>query len=159
MTAEKASTLRLLKDGMGQPVLVTDTRDADLIHEVRALLPECPDSKHLPILFLLTSLAFLEAQPIARHRRASEDQELQASEFQAEDGWTPADFLTYLRRAEDGFVITLGTVRGRQVETQASLSTLGELKISTYARGRSASRWITFVRGQTHLQEVNSGNS
>lgn len=152
MTAEKASTLRLLREGIGQSVNVTDSRDADLVHELRAHLPDCPESKHLPILFLITSLAFLEAQPMSGKHIGSHG----AESYNETDGWLPADFVFNLRRGLDGFEINLGVVRGRQVETHVSLSSLGELRITTQGRGRSATRWVAFVRGQTHLQQVNS---
>lgn len=126
---------------MGKTVTVLESRGGHDSHELRAHLPDCPDASRLPILFLLTTLAFLEATP-----RDGEGNEV--------DGWTPADFLSYLRFEEGQLKITLGHVRGRDVETHVSLSPLGELVIITRGRGTSADRWLSYVRGRRHLQPV-----
>jgi hypothetical protein len=140
MTAEKASTLRLLRDGMGQAVRLVEDRSELGRHEVRALLPELSSSEMIPVLFLITSLAFLEAE------NSQPDPE--------QDGWTPADFLFYLRLDQGGYRVALDEIRERQVFTEVSLDIAGNLKISTIGRGQSASRWLKYVEGRTHLQTV-----
>ena len=145
MTAEKASTLRLLRNGMGQAVRLMDERLELGRHEVRALLPETSSSEMIPVLFLITSLAFLEAAP--------EHPESEESEAEVQnDGWTPADFLSYLRLDQGGYRIALDEVRGRGVFTEVALDDLGHLKITTFGRGQSASRWLNYVEGRPHLQ-------
>ncbi|MBC7692559.1 MAG: hypothetical protein H7222_12410 [Methylotenera sp.] len=145
MNAEKASTLKLLKEGMGKTVQVLESRGGDGVHEVRAYLPDCSETSIIPILFLLTSLAFLEAGP---------GEDTLSDEYAEIDGWTPADFLSHLRFEDGELRVSLNRIRGRAVYTQASLSYLGNLTLRTRARGQSATRWLSYVQGRSHLQEV-----
>lgn len=140
MNPEKLSTLRLLREGMGKTVNVLEAIGGDSLHIVRAHLPEGTEKDALPVLFLLTSLAFLEADP--------------GSDV---DGWTPADFLSHLR-FDGGFLsVKLETVRGRGVFTEITLSAAGDLFIQTKGRGNSASRWLNYVQGRRYLKPVDPG--
>ena len=143
MNAEKASTLRLLKEGMGKTVNVLEDRGGDSFHEVRAHLPNCSEQSMIPILFLISSLSFLEAGPVL-----DEDGE---TEFAEVDGWTPADFVSHLRFEGSGLRVALDCIRGRSIFTTILLSPNGELTIQTRGRGKSATRWINYVRGRSHL--------
>lgn len=147
MTAEKASTLRLLKEGMGNAVQVLESRGSASFHEVRAHLPGISKSSEIPILFLITSLAFLEASPIVDGDGLSPD-------FAEIDGWTPADFLSHLRFEDRKLKLELRKIRGRAIFTEVSLSTAGDLTIVTQGRGQSANRWLAYVEGRSHLREV-----
>lgn len=138
MNAEKASTLRLLREGMGQPVQLLESKGGDGTHEVIAHLPATTQSTMIPVMFLITTLAFLEA-----------DSETEV------DGWTPADFLSHLRFESGTLHLRLEVVRGRPVFTDVSLTSEGELKIQTRGRGLSATRWLSYVEGRSHLRKVN----
>jgi hypothetical protein len=159
MNAEKASTLRLLREGIGNAVRIVETHSADAAHAVRALLPDCATESRIPVLFLLTSLAFLEASP-APSADAAADREREQNgdedEFREVDGWTPADFLMHLRFEGSCLRVSLGEVRGRAVHTALALSDAGDLRIETVGRGQSASRWLSFVEGRRHLQTVSA---
>ncbi len=145
MTAEKATTLRLLKEGMGKTVQVLESKKGEGTHELRAYVPDLPESSVIPVLFLVTSLAFLEAGP---------ERDSFSDEYAEIDGWTPADFLSHLRFEDGELKVSLGRIRGRSVFTQVSLSYLGNLTIRTSGRGQSATRWVAYVQGRSHLQEV-----
>ena len=138
MNSEKASTLKLLREGMGQPVHVLENRSGDAYHAVRARLPELSQSSMIPVMFLITTLAFLEA-----------------AVGEVIDGWTPADFLSHLRFEHSCLVVRLEVIRERAVFTEVSLSPKGELSIETRGRGQSATRWLAYVEGRTHLHRVN----
>jgi hypothetical protein len=154
MNAEKASTLRLLKEGIGRKVNILDSRGGDIFHEIKAHLPECSDRSRIPILFLLSSLAFLEATPVGSVASDLEIDENQEDAFREVDGWTPADFLSHLRFEEDGLRVSLECIRGRSVFTELYLSSAGMLVIKTWGRGRSVHRWLGFVSGQSHIRDV-----
>ena len=145
MNAEKASTLRLLKQGMGKTVTVLEIRGGDSHHRVRAQLSE---TGAIPVLFLLSSLAFLEAGAVGQPVGDTPD------EYDELDGWSPADFLSQLRLEDGKLAVHLDTVRGRAVHTHLSISSEGELVVETWARGRSSTRWLAYVRGRSHLSEV-----
>ncbi len=147
MTAEKSSTLMLLKEAIGNEYFLVESRLEQSLHEVRAVLTRCPQSSQFPVLFLLSSLAFLEAAP--QMIEGAMD-----GEYLGEDGWTPSDFLTHIRFNSHRISIELGSVRGRLVKTEISLSSSGLLEITTRGRGRSADRWLAAVQGQSHLEEV-----
>jgi hypothetical protein len=142
MTPEKALTLQLLRDGMGLPVRVTECRRGSNFQELRARLSGLQSGNLIPVLFLLTSLAFLEAS----------SEEVDA--VQAPDGWTPVDFLSHLRLEDGALKVSLDRIRGRKVCTDVSLSPDGELSILTRDRGQSATRWLAFVEGRSHLRPV-----
>ena len=144
MTPEKASTLRLLKEGMGQPVNLVASRDGANFHEIRANLPEISVNSLIPVMFLVTTLSFLEAS------LPGEDPE----EDRGPDGWTPADFLSHLRFDQGSLKVSLDTVRGRSVYTDVELTPKGELTIMTRGRGQSATRWLAYVEGRSHLRPV-----
>ena len=133
---------------MGNPVHLLESR-ADSASaegssfELRARLEGGPEAQ-MPVLFLLSSLAFLEAQPAGDS----------ASEYFAEDGWTPADFVEHLRFDGGGLGLDLGIIRGRSVLTRLSLTPNGDLQIATSGRGQSPARWLSFVRGRSHIQPV-----
>src|SRR5690606_11607739 len=110
----------------------------DGCHAVKAHLPSTSQASMLPVLFLITTLAFLEA-----------DSETEV------DGWTPADFLSYLRFEGGTLRIRLEVVRTRAVFTDVSLTSDGELSIETRGRGLSATRWLSYVEGRSHLRKVN----
>ncbi len=152
MNAEKASTLRILKEGIGRHVSVLEAKGGDACHEVRAFLPGYSEESVIPVLFLLTSLAFLEATPGQRNDALDEDEE--ETEFNEVDGWTPADFLSHLKFEDGRLQICLGRVRGRSVFTELSVFPEGELLIRTFGRGQSAIRWLAYVQGRTHLQKI-----
>lgn len=145
MNTEKASTLRLLRQGIGNTVNVLEHRSEDALHEVRALLPDHAESSVIPVLFLLTSLAFLEAPPVLPEVDENSD-------FNEVDGWLPADLLSHLRFEEKQLRVSLSVVRGRAIFTDIAITANGELTIRTQARGQSASRWLTYVQGRSHLQ-------
>src|SRR4051812_30459889 len=105
MNAEKATTLRLLREGIGNEVKVLESRGGHLTHEVRAHLPTVSESSMIPVLFLITSLAFLEAGPELVHGEP-------VAEYAEVDGWTPADFLSNLRFGDQMLQISLTRVRG-----------------------------------------------
>ena len=147
MNTEKASTLRLLREGIGNQVQVIETRGGDAFHEVRARLAVCPESSMIPVLFLLTTLAFLEANPQLFEGVPHPD-------FMEVDGWTPADFLSHLRFEGRKLSISLEQVRGREVTTSIGLTAVGDLTIRTQGRGQSATRWLAYVQGRSHLQTV-----
>jgi hypothetical protein len=144
MTEDKASTLRLLREGIGNRVEILESRSTDAVHEVRARLFGRSPASQIPILFLLSSLAFLEAGPT----EGEEPAEI--------DGWTPADFLSHLRFDGGRLELTLERIRGRAVCTWLTLTPEGELTLRTRGRGRSATRWLGFVRGRSHLQPVDA---
>lgn len=145
MTIEKESTLRLLREGIGNQVHVLETLGGGSFQEVRAHLPELSESSRIPVLFLITSLAFLEASPYCYH-----------PEFNEIDGWTPADFLSQLRFDRNQLKVSLEVIRGRSVQTEVFLNEKGDLKIRTNGRGQSATRWLSYVQGRSHLQQVSS---
>jgi hypothetical protein len=151
MNAEKASTLRLLKEGIGNTVYVLESKSGDSVHEIRAHLPDFSETNAIPILFLVTSLAFLEATPEVYADGVPEHKE---AEFNEVDGWTPADFLSHLRFEGKKLKISLMEVRGRAVFTDINLTHSGDLTIRTRGRGQSALRWLSYVQGRTHLREV-----
>ena len=148
MNAEKASTLRLLREGIGNTVKVLESKGGATFHEVRAHLPDCSESSMIPVLFLLTSLAFLEAS-------AESVEGLPNPEYNEVDGWTPADFLSHLRFDGRKLLINLDSVRGRRVQTTIVLKATGDLVLKTVGRGQSAARWLGYVQGRAHLREVN----
>lgn len=128
---------------------------------IRAMLEEAEESSRLSVLFLLSSLAFLEAKPSTD--RSSEvgdpdsepEGQLDGQLDSQLDGWTPTDFISYLRLDRDGSLkIELNQVRGRAVKTAIRLRANGELCVETRDRGQSANRWIHFVRGKSHLASV-----
>lgn len=139
---------------MGKAVTVLEVRGGDSHHQVRALLPDLHEKSVMPILFLLTSLAFLEASP----QGEGEDGALSA-DYAEVDGWTPADFLSHLRFEAGRVVLHLENVRGRSVRTRMEMTPLGELFVETWARGTSATRWLAYVRGRSHLAEVPPGEA
>lgn len=173
MNPEKASTLKLLRAGMGYEVLLLETRTrqtplaplesavgiavhgiatdsphlplGELCVELRAHLPHAPGSSQaqIPVLFLLSSLAFLEAKPVGG-----------SDEFDEVDGWTPSDFLSHVRFEGGMLKLSMGCVRGRAVFTDISIDSQGELWIQTVGRGHSAQRWLGYVRGQSHMHSV-----
>lgn len=132
---------------MGNPVHLLESRTESLSDasnvELTARLEGGAESQ-IPVLFLLSSLAFLEAQPAADS----------STEYFSEDGWTPADFLEHLRFDGGAMGLDLGIIRGRQVLTRLSLTPDGELRIRTAGRGQSSTRWLSFVRGRSHIQPV-----
>ncbi len=138
MNSEKASTLKLLREGMGQPVHVLENRSGDAYHAVRARLPELSETSMIPVMFLITTLAFLEA-----------------GTTEGVDGWTPADFLSYLRFEHGSLVVRLDVIRERAVFTEVNLNPKGEISIETRGRGQSATRWLAYVEGRSHLHRVN----
>jgi hypothetical protein len=149
MNAEKASTLKLLREGIGNTVHVLESTCGDAVHELRAHLPDRCGSSAIPVLFLLSSLAFLEAAAGIPADEASD-----SSDFHEADGWTPADFLSHLKFEGKELRLSLTEVRGRAVFTDLSLTHSGDLKIRTLGRGQSATRWLSFVQGRRHLQEI-----
>lgn len=158
MTLEKASTLKLLRKGIGNPISVVEDTGSALFHTVRARVPTSPgatgshEETVIPVLFLLTSLAFLEAMPVAKPSSDAEETSEEEGGYSEVDGWLPADFLSHLRFEENQLRICLGEIRGRMVATEIVLNSAGELTITTQGRGQSATRWISYVRGQSHLQ-------
>ena len=158
MTPEKASTLRLLREGIGNPVNVIESNGSDHCHEVRAQLLEDTERNHVPILFLITSLAFLEARPCEELSLVQPGSATVSSPYYESDGWTPVDFLKSLIFIEGGGVrIFLERIRGRAVNTEVVLRPCGELLLRTQGRGKSAQRWLHFVKGQSHLTPVAEG--
>lgn len=138
MTAEKAATLKLLREGTGIPVEVLETREDADCYELRAYLPDCSDDRKIPVLFMLTTIAFLEASPV---RSKSE------SEYSKVDGWMPADFLSLLKFDGSRLEVSMSVVRGRGVWTQVALTPLGELMVRTQGRKDAAMKWLSYVRG------------
>jgi hypothetical protein len=172
MTAEKASTLKLLREGIGNAVHLIETRAGGAMHEVTAHLPDHPAGNGIPVLFLISSLAFLEATPSpaftddgailerglgARLADDAEDDDTEAGpegRYNEVDGWTPSDFLSHLRYDGRDLALVLGEVRGRAVFTEIRLTAEGNLVIKTLNRGQSANRWLTYVQGRTHLSPI-----
>jgi hypothetical protein len=168
MNAEKASTLKLLREGIGNPVHLIESRGGGAVHEVRAHLPGHTGGNVIPVLFLISSLAFLEAGATPRvtdEVKLEGDDELDEDlpserepdnerDYAEIDGWTPADFLSHLRYAGPDLSLELGEVRGRSVFTDIRLSQDGHLHIKTLGRGQSANRWLSYVQGRIHLREV-----
>lgn len=154
MTADKASTLKLLREGIGNPIRVLESRGDESAHFVRALLPECNPRSLIPVLFLISSLAFLEATPAVMAESEATESDDEENEFNEVDGWTPADFLSNLRIDGGTLSLSLGRIRGRAIHTELSLTQSGQLSIGTKGRGLSANRWIGFVEGRRHLQSV-----
>jgi hypothetical protein len=138
---------------MGNTVHLLETRAEEPAVELRALLP-APAEAQVPVLFLLSSLAFLEAQPLPIEQEELDLVETFEDEYSEADGWTPADFLSHLRFDGGALRLNLGCVRGRGVFTELSLTPEGELRIRTLGRGNSATRWLSYVRGRSHIQPV-----
>lgn len=146
MTSEKTSTLRLLRQGMGNQLMILEDHGTDDLYQVRAHLPQMSEGRILPILFLLTSLAFLEAHPV-------EDQEgVPIASYKDPDGWLATDFLSHLNFEGQKLRISLVEVRGRKVATEITVDAFGDLSLVTRGRGHSASRWIAYVQGRPHLK-------
>lgn len=156
MNTDKASTLKLLREGIGNTVRVVETRSGESTHAVRAHLPECTAENLIPILFLISSLAFLEATPTVRADQVATDDDAgeESGEFNEVDGWTPADFLSHLRFEGARLRLSLKEIRGRNVFTEITLTVTGDLSLETLGRGQSANRWLAFVEGRRHLQQV-----
>ncbi len=91
------------------------------------------------LLFLWSSLAFLEARPLLREG-------VVPSDYQAEDGWSSIDFLTHLRWEEARLVLNLSVLRGRQISTHLWLRRDGLFTVQTAGRGDSALGWFESFR-------------
>src|SRR6476646_2746114 len=104
MNAEKASTLALLREAIGNPIHVLETTEGEAELKVKAFLPELSEASLIPVVFLITSLSFLEAKPIQPDPNI-------ASEYRDPDGWTPADLLANLRFEEGAVRMSLEIVR------------------------------------------------
>ncbi len=132
------SATELLKQGLScdltlvswtsgfQSELVTRVADSDA--------DEGPGSA-VGLLFLWSSLAFLEAHALSREGLVPDD-------YQVEDGWSSLDFLENLRWEEDRLRLQLRVVRGRQVATDLWLSRKGWFVVRTEGRGDSPLHWF-----------------
>lgn len=147
---------------MGNAVHLLETRSDEPCVELRAHLPG-PSETHVPILFLLSSLAFLEAKPLPTVPPKVPNDEAQPgwsglicdlAEYSEADGWTPADFLSHLKFDESGLKLSLACVRGRAVFTDLTLTPQGDLWIRTFGRGQSVTRWLSYVQGRSHMRPV-----
>lgn len=90
------------------------------------------------IMFTLSALSFHDARPGGTANIG----------YQKTDEWTIRDFLQNLSFACGKLQFHAGYVRGRLMKTEISVSSDGLMVIETRNRGRSASRWVTSLRGK-----------
>jgi hypothetical protein len=91
------------------------------------------------LLFLWSSLAFLEARPLLCEGVLPVD-------YRNDDGWSSIDFLSHLRWEDGRLAVRLGTLRGRQVATVLWLRRDGLFTVRTSGRGDSALAWFESFR-------------
>ncbi|MFN7683957.1 MAG: hypothetical protein ACK5QT_00915 [Oligoflexia bacterium] len=92
------------------------------------------------LLFLWSSLAFLEAKPLTCEGVIPQ-------EYQPDDGWSSLDFLRHLNWEGDRLSVELGVIRGRQVSTRFEVNQAGVFFVMTQGRGDSALNWFDAFRG------------
>jgi hypothetical protein len=101
--------------------------------------PPGPERMAVGLLFLWSSMAFLEAHALS-------EEGIPPTDYQVEDGWSSLDFLENLRWEEDRLRLALKVIRGRQVTTDIWLSRGGLFVVRTQGRGDSPMRWFESFR-------------
>lgn len=147
MNPEKARTLQLLRDGMGHDLEIHAIplgRNGTEGYEVHARVLTNDSTDLMPVLFLISTLAFLEAPAVSL-------------EYQNVDGWTPQDFIAALKFEADGMKIKLDSVRGRGVYTEITLSQNGCLVLKS--KSDKAVSWLQYVRGQRDPKSISRAQS
>lgn len=125
--------LELIRQGLKCDLSLVGWRpgfECELVLRVRS----SPESAHMGLMFLWSSLAFLEASPLSLEG-------IHPRDYRSDDGWGSLDFLKAIRWEGDRLVLELGVVRGRQIETSLCLLRQGVFIIKTRGRGDSALHW------------------
>jgi len=92
------------------------------------------DAAHIGLMFLWSSLAFLEASPLSHEGIHSRD-------YRPDDGWGSLDFLRCLKWHGGRLGLDLGVIRGRQVATELVLIQDTLFVVRTRGRGDSPLHW------------------
>ena len=131
------SALELLKKGLNCDLELVNWKPG-FESELVAHMAETRDGREpsaVGLLFLWSSLAFLEAHAISHEG-------IPAQDYQSEDGWSSLDFLENLSWEVDRLRVRMNVVRGRQVTTEISISREGLFVVRTRGRGDSPLRWF-----------------
>ena len=98
-----------------------------------------PEGTAVGLLFLWSSLAFLEAHALSEEGILPHD-------YLPEDGWSSLDFLENLKWEGDRLRVSLVVIRGRQVATEILLSQNGFFVVRAKGRGDSPLHWFETFR-------------
>ena len=107
--------------------------------ELVARLEGLTERASIGLLFLWSSLAFLEARPLSAEG-------ILPSDYSADDAWGSLDFLDHFRWDGRRLGVELRTLRGRQVDTSLRLDRMGVFSVRTQGRGDSALWWFRSFR-------------
>lgn len=105
---------------------------------------EEPDIFSLGILFTLSLMSFTYAAP----RGLSE------MHFIPDEEWNIGYFLKGLRFEYGRLIYSGDYVSGRHMKTTIIFEQGGKVTLDTRNRGKGADRWMTYLQGKKHIQEV-----
>jgi len=140
----RTSPAELLKQGLDCELVLVSWLggfESELVARVDASPEDGPEGTAVGLLFLWSSLAFLEAHALS-------EEGILPSDYHLEDGWSSLDFLENLRWEEDRLRLALNVIRGRQVTTDLWLSKNGIFVVRTRGRGDSPLRWFETLQDE-----------
>ncbi len=130
---EESPALDLIREGLGCRLRLLDWRSG---HDSRLVLHVDPLGRNrVGLLFLWSSLAFLEARPLL-------DEGLVPPEYVESDGWSSLDFLKLLRWDGTRLWLRMDVLRGRCVATELVLLDDGRFVVRARGRGDSPLHWF-----------------
>lgn len=115
-----------------------------VVHVTMFVEPERLQRTGLELLLALAACSFRDARPRG----------LSARKYVEKDTFTAADLVQHLRLDRGAFVVELGFVRGRCVQTKLVAHVDGCVTLETTSRGEAATRWVDALRGKPFLRAV-----
>jgi len=135
------SPMELVRQGLDCELVLVSWQpgfESELIARTEGI-SQGPERTAVGLLFLWSSMAFLEAHALS-------EEGLPPVDYKLEDGWSSLDFLENLRWEEDRLRLALKVIRGRQVTTDIWLSRNGLFVVRAQGRGDSPLRWFESFR-------------
>jgi len=103
-----------------------------------------PEIYAIGILFCLAMMSFIDAAS----RGISENY------FIPDEEWSLGYFVDGLKYKYNSICYSSDYLSGRMMKTDAIFDKDGKVTLTTRNRGKSADKWLTFLQGKKHLQEV-----
>jgi len=103
-----------------------------------------PEIYAVGILFCLAMMSFADAAP----RGISENY------FIPDEDWSLGYFVDGLEYKYGSICYSADYLSGRMMKTDVIFDKDGKVTLTTRNRGKSADKWLTFLRGKKHLQKV-----
>lgn len=127
-------------------VAVRPTVDAGdwVVHVTMFVEPERLQRTGLELLLALAASSFRDARPRG----------ISSRRYVEGDTFTAADLVQHLRLDRGAFVVELGYVRGRCVQTKLVAHVDGCITLETTSRGQAATRWVDALKGKPFLRAV-----